>query len=182
MIAAANLGELLDTAALLASQPVPAGGRVGVVPTPRRRGARRRRVRRRRPAGRLPGRGHPAGAAGHARPRGPGGRAGRYHRAGRARQLPPVPGACRRRPGRRRGAGADHHDRRRRPGSRGGRRAAAGADRRGRVDQVELVRRLPRPGHDSPASRPTPTRSPPSAPWATPRATAPGGRPRRDGC
>ena len=31
MIAAANLGELLDTAALLASQPVPAGRRVGVV-------------------------------------------------------------------------------------------------------------------------------------------------------
>ena len=31
MIATANLGELLDTAALLASQPVPAGGRVAVV-------------------------------------------------------------------------------------------------------------------------------------------------------
>ena len=31
IIAVANLGELLDTAALLASQPVPAGGRVGVV-------------------------------------------------------------------------------------------------------------------------------------------------------
>ena len=31
IIAAANLGELLDAAALLASQPVPAGGRVGVV-------------------------------------------------------------------------------------------------------------------------------------------------------
>ena len=31
IIAAANLGELLDTATLLASQPVPAGGRVGVV-------------------------------------------------------------------------------------------------------------------------------------------------------
>jgi acyl-CoA synthetase (NDP forming) len=31
LIAAANLGELLDAAALLASQPVPAGGRVGVV-------------------------------------------------------------------------------------------------------------------------------------------------------
>ena len=31
IIAAANLGELLDTTALLASQPVPAGGRVGVV-------------------------------------------------------------------------------------------------------------------------------------------------------
>ena len=31
IIAAANLGELLDTAALLAYQPVPAGGRVGVV-------------------------------------------------------------------------------------------------------------------------------------------------------
>ena len=31
MIATANLGELLDTAVLLASQPVPAGGRVGVV-------------------------------------------------------------------------------------------------------------------------------------------------------
>ena len=31
IIAAANLGELLDTAALLASQPVPAGRRVGVV-------------------------------------------------------------------------------------------------------------------------------------------------------
>jgi acyl-CoA synthetase (NDP forming)/GNAT superfamily N-acetyltransferase len=31
VIAAANLGELLDTAALLASQPVPAGGRVAVV-------------------------------------------------------------------------------------------------------------------------------------------------------
>ena len=31
IIAAANLGELLDTAALLAAQPVPAGGRVGMV-------------------------------------------------------------------------------------------------------------------------------------------------------
>ncbi len=31
IIAAANFGELLDTVALLASQPVPAGGRVGVV-------------------------------------------------------------------------------------------------------------------------------------------------------
>ena len=31
VIATANLGELLDTAALLASQPVPAGRRVGVV-------------------------------------------------------------------------------------------------------------------------------------------------------
>ena len=31
IIAAANLGELLDAAALLASQPIPAGGRVGVV-------------------------------------------------------------------------------------------------------------------------------------------------------
>jgi len=31
IIAAANLGELLDATALLASQPVPAGGRVGVV-------------------------------------------------------------------------------------------------------------------------------------------------------
>ena len=31
VIATANLGELLDTAALLAAQPVPAGGRVGVV-------------------------------------------------------------------------------------------------------------------------------------------------------
>ena len=31
IIAAANLGELLDAAALLASQPVPAGGRVGLV-------------------------------------------------------------------------------------------------------------------------------------------------------
>ena len=31
MIAAANLGELLDTAALLAAQPVPAGNKVGVV-------------------------------------------------------------------------------------------------------------------------------------------------------
>ena len=31
MIATANLGELLDTAALLAAQPVPAGGRVAVV-------------------------------------------------------------------------------------------------------------------------------------------------------
>jgi len=31
IIAVANLGELLDTAALLAAQPVPAGGRIGVV-------------------------------------------------------------------------------------------------------------------------------------------------------
>ena len=31
MIATANLGELLDTAALLASQPAPAGARVAVV-------------------------------------------------------------------------------------------------------------------------------------------------------
>jgi hypothetical protein len=31
VIAAANLGELLDAEALLAAQPVPAGGRLGVV-------------------------------------------------------------------------------------------------------------------------------------------------------
>ena len=69
VIAAANLGELLDAAALLASQPVPAGHRVGVVSNTRGAAcARRRRVQRRRPAGRQPGRGHPAGTAGHARP------------------------------------------------------------------------------------------------------------------
>ena len=132
MIATANLGELLDAAALLASQPVPAGaqGRRGVQ-YPRRRDARRRRVRRRGPAGRPPGRGYPAGAPGPAPRRCHGGRAGRYHSGGHARPLPPVPGARRRRPGRRRGPGADGHDRDQRPGPRGARRAAAGADRRG---------------------------------------------------
>ena len=115
--------------------------------------------------------------------RGPGGRAGRYHRAGRPRPLPPVPGAGRRRPGRGRGAGADDHDRGQRSGSRGGRRAVAGAasprpcwirSKWSGCCQARAGTPL--------RSRPMPTPSPPSAPWATPRATAPGGRPRRDGC
>ena len=69
VIAAANLGELLDTAALLASQPVPAGRRVGVVSNTR--GAAVLAADACSDAGlqvASPGRGHPAGAAGHARP------------------------------------------------------------------------------------------------------------------
>ena len=134
IIAAANLGELLDTAALLASQPVPAGGRVGVVSNTRGAAVLA------------------ADACGDAGLQ-VAALAGDTQRALRdmlgrealvagpvdttvlvtPRPLPPVPGAGRRRPGRRRGAGADDHDRGQRPGPRGGRRAAAGADRRGRA-------------------------------------------------
>ena len=134
VITTANLGELLDTAILLASQPVPAGGRVGVVSNTR--GAAVLAADACGDVGlqvALPDRGHPAGAAAHARPPGPGGRPGRYHGAGHPRPLPRVPGDRRCRPGRRRGTGADHHDRERQPGPPGGRRAAAGADRRGRA-------------------------------------------------
>ena len=131
VIATANLGELLDTAVLLASQPVPAGGKVGVVSNTRggsvlaadacgeaglqvaslsgqtQQALRDLLLR----APRWPGRSIP--------PR------------GRARPVPAVPGTRRCRPGRGRGPGADGYHRGRRPGSRGGRRAAAGADRRG---------------------------------------------------
>ena len=132
VIATANFGELLDAAALLASQPVPTGRRVGVVSNTRGGGMlaadacgdaglqvasladdTQRALR-----DLLPSDAAVAGpvdttAAGHARP------------------VPPVPGARRRRPGRGRGAGADGHDCDQRPGSRGERRTAAGADRRG---------------------------------------------------
>ena len=132
VIATANFGELLDAAALLASQPVPAGSRVGVVSNTRGGGMlaadacgdaglqvaslaeeTQRALRDLLPAG--------AAVAGPVDTTG----------AGRARWLPPVPGARRRRPGSGRGPGADGHDRDQRPGSRGARRAAAGADRRG---------------------------------------------------
>jgi succinyl-CoA synthetase alpha subunit len=117
IIAAADLGELLDAATLLAAQPVPAGDRVGVVSNTR--GGVVLAADACGDAGlsdRQPDRGHPAGAPGHAPLAGRGGRTGRHHRAGRAGQLPPLPGSSRRRPGRGRGAGADHHHRERRPG------------------------------------------------------------------
>ena len=132
VIATANLGELLDTAALLASQPVPAGGRVAVVSNTRGGGmlaadacgdaglqvARLAADTQRALRDMLPRGAAVAGPVDTTA-------------AGRARRLPPVPGDRRRRPGRRRGAGADGHDRGQRPGPRGARRAAAGADRRG---------------------------------------------------
>ena len=97
VIATANLGELLDTAVLLASQPVPAGPRVAVVSNTR--GAAVLAADACGDAGlqvAAPGRGHPAGAPGPASPRRHGDRAGRYHPADRPRHLPPVPGAGRR--------------------------------------------------------------------------------------
>ena len=118
VIATANLGELLDTTVLLASQPAPGGTqRRRGIQYPGRRGAGRRCVRRRWPSGRQPVRGHSAGAPGSAPRRGLGGRAGQYHGGGCARPVPPVPGARRSRPGSGRGAGADGHHRDQRPGS-----------------------------------------------------------------
>ena len=92
VIAAANLGELLDTVALLgiAAGASGAQSRSGVQ-YPRWRDARRRRVRRRAAAGRQPGRGYPAGAPAPAPRRCRGGRPSRYHGGDRARNLPSVP-------------------------------------------------------------------------------------------
>ena len=105
VIATANFGELLDAAALVASQPVPGGRGVGVVSNTRGGGMlaadacgdvglqvasladdTQRALR------------------GPASRRGRGDRAGRYHGGGQVRSLPPAPGACRRRPGRGRGS------------------------------------------------------------------------------
>ncbi len=114
VIATANLGELLDTAALLAAQPVPAGNRVAVVSNARGAGvlaadacgdaglqvaslaAGTQRALR-------------DSAARH-RHRG---RAGRCHGSGHARRVPPLPGTRGRGPGRRRGPGPDGHERHR---------------------------------------------------------------------
>ena len=130
VIATANLGELLDTAVLLASQPVPAGPRVAVVSNTR--GAAVLAADACDDAGLqvagLAGDTQRA-LAGPASPRRHGDRAGRYHPADRPRRLPPLPGTGRGRPRRRRGAGADGSERGRRPGARGARRAAARADR-----------------------------------------------------
>ena len=182
MIATANLGELLDTAALLASQPVPAGNRVGVVSNTR--GAAVLAADACGDAG--------LQVASLARDtqqalrdllarRCRGGRAGRYHRAGHPRPLPPLPGTGRRRPGRGRGAGADDHHRGRRPGPRG----AAPRGCRCRSPRAYWTRLkwsgcCPARARTPPPFPPTPTPSPPPAPSATPRATASGGPPRRD--
>ena len=184
IIAVADLGELLDAAALLAVQPVPAGDRVGVVSNTR--GGVVLAADACADAGLQiagPDLGHPAGAAGAARRSRRGGRAGRYHPARHARQLPPEPGAGRRRPGRRRGPGADGHDRGRRPGSGDRCRTAAGADRRrgdgpGRSGPVAA-----RPGRGlrcRSGLRLSQVRR--ASPSATPLATASGGRPRQDRC
>ena len=112
VIATAHLGEMLDTAVLLAAQPAPAGPRVAVVSNTR--GAAVLAADACGDAGLQVARlaaGHPAGAAGPASPRRHGDRAGRHHPADRPRHLPPVPGTGRRRSGRRRGAGADDRER-----------------------------------------------------------------------
>ena len=63
-----------------------------------------------------------------------------------------------------------------------GRRAAAGCRSPRRCwTRSKWSGRCQAPAGTPLRSRPMPTPSPPSAPWATPRATAPGGRPRRDG-
>ena len=152
IIATANLGELLDTAALLASQPVPAGNRVGVVSNTR--GAAVLAADACADAGlqiaSLAGNTQQA-LRDYPRPGRPGCRAGRHHRAGPTRQLPPQPGDCRRRPGRGRRAGADHHHRGQRPGPRGERRAPPVPIAAAILDQIEVVRLLPGHGEDSPA-------------------------------
>ena len=91
VIAAANLGELLDAAALLAPQPVPLGSRVAVVSNTRGGGmlaADAFADAGLRVAGLA---GIPSGRSGTCSPRCRGGRAGRYHRGNRARNLPSVP-------------------------------------------------------------------------------------------
>ena len=131
VIAAANLGELLDTAALLASQPVPQGHRVAVVSNTRGGGvlaadacgdaglqvASLAQDTQRALRDMLPPGAEVAGPVNTTAAIAPG-------------RLPPVPGTGRRRPGRRRGPGTDSHDRDQRPGSGGAGGAAAGADRR----------------------------------------------------
>ena len=91
VIATTSLGELVDTAALLACQPLPAGNRVAIVVQRGRRGrAGRRRVRRPRPAGRAARRGHPARAAQAAAGRRGGDRAG-GHQPRWSRRMPSAP-------------------------------------------------------------------------------------------
>ena len=183
IIAAANLGELLDAAALLASQPVPAGGRVGVVSNTR--GAAVLAADACGDAGL-----QVAGLAADTQ------RALRDLLGRQALVAGPVDTTVLVTPGRFRRClelvGAD-------PGVDAVlalTTTTAGSDLVPEVaaarlpvpiaaavlDQIEVVRLLPGPDEDSPPSRPTPTPSPPPAPSATPRATAPGGRPRRDTC
>ena len=146
IIAAANLGELLDTAALLVSQPVPAGNRVGVVSNTR--GAAVLAADACADAGL-----QIASLAGNTQQAlreilGPdslvAGPVDTTSSAGLTRQLPPLPGSCRRRPGRGRGAGADHHNRGRRPGPRSERAARLTVPIAAAIlDQMEVVRLLP---------------------------------------
>ena len=131
VIATANLGQLLDTAVLLASQPAPAGPRVAVVSNTRGAAvfaadacgdaglqvARLAGDTQQALRDLLPRDATVAGPVDTTLLVGPG-------------NLRSMPGAGRGGSGRRRGAGADGHERGRRPGSRGARRAAAGADRR----------------------------------------------------
>jgi acyl-CoA synthetase (NDP forming) len=181
IIATANLGELLDTAALLASQPVPAGNRVGVVSNTR--GAAVLAADACADAGL-----QIASLAGNTQQAlrdilGPDALvAGPVDTTvlvtpGRFRECLELVGG---RPGRRRGPGADHHDRGQRPWF-------------PRWAQPGCRCRSPRPCWtrskwsgccQAPAgtplrSPPMPTPSPPPAPSAMPRATAPGGRPRQ---
>ena len=89
VIATKSLGELVDTAALLACQPLPAGNRVAISGQRRRRGrAGRRCLRRPRPAGRGARRGHPARAARAAAGRRGGDRAGGHQPGGDDGGLP----------------------------------------------------------------------------------------------
>ena len=183
IIAAANLGELLDAAALLASQPVPAGGRVGVVSNTR--GAAVLAADACGDAGL-----QVAGLAADTQ------RALRDMLGRQALVAGPVDTTVLVGPGRFRRClelvGAD-------PGVDAVlalTTPTAGSDLVPEVgaarlpvpiaaavlDQIEVVRLLPGPARTPPPSRPMPTPSPPPAPWATPRATAPGGQPRRDAC
>ena len=183
VIAAANLGELLDTAALLASQPVPAGRRVAVVSNAR--GARcspPTHVRRRGSAGR------------RAWPRTPSGRSGTCFPPS-ATVAGPVDTTALVAPGVFRRclelAGAD-------PGvdavlaltvttAAGNLVPEVSAARlpvpiaAAVMDQVEVVRLLPGLARIARPSPPTPIPSPPPAPSATPRATASGCAPARTG-
>ena len=91
-----GFGELVETAALLATQPVPAGCTVAIVSNVgQRRRAGRGRLRRPRPVRPSPARPGQAAAA-DAHPQRRGHRPGRHHGPGLRRSLPPVPGVARR--------------------------------------------------------------------------------------
>ena len=190
IIATRSLGELVEAAALLASQPLPAGGRVAIVSNAGGAGVLAADA-----CGdsgldrRDTGRGHPAPAPRAAAGRGGCRRARGHHGRGDRGRLPRLPGAGRRRRGVDALIAVDRAHGHRRPAPRDHRRGRDQADGGrpagpGRVRPAAPRRGARQPGRPAPrpltGSRPTPIPRAPPGRSVMPPGTGPGGtgRPR----